>query len=310
MAPDKIHLTETALKTFESSATPADYRRGLSPGVLDVSSLEPACDGDNVEALFKGGAVEAVGRLTPLDWDSDFFGTAAGRLEGLYFDAGAASPFALRSAMVKRLVEKADNRKIRFLNCRISAADTYLAQALEEQEFRLCDILNIYTVELSGGAGQGSGSRDEALKILDRCIATMNFGRVHQDPMIEPSVATKFYRETTAWVLSKDCHVTIARKDGRSVGLAIGVVDGDMSRALGRRYGFLWLIAVMPEYGGRGIGGELLNAFMGEFSASCDLLEIGTQVSNVAANRLYQNTGCRLATQALTFHRWSWGKAR
>ena len=298
-------VSDKVLTSFLSSAEAGDYRRGLFPGILDVASLERPMNSPNLQVLYSDGALQAIGKMTALEWDSDFFGTPSGRIESFYFQDSSISPYADRLSMVKKLVAIAERQGVSFLNCRITAEDTFLAHALEEEGFRLCDILNIYLAELGDEAVSGPDNRQEAKSILGRCVANMNFGRVHQDPMITSLLATKFYQDTTDWVLSKNCHVTIARLDGKPAGLAIGVMDEEMSKAMDSRYGFLWLIAVMPEYEGRGIGGKLLKAFMGEFSAACDLLEIGTQVSNISANRLYRRAGCRLATQALTFHRWS-----
>ena len=209
--------------------------------------------------------------------------------------------------LIDNILHKTDESGYRLLTCRITAEDTFLAHALEERGFRLCDVLNIYVSELDVSELTVADEKDEAIKILDRCLEDMSWGRVYQDPNIDHSLAKKFYRDSSAWILSQKCHVTIARVNGHSVGLAIGIIDQQISDNISRNFGALWLIAVDREYRGMGVGKKLLQDFSKEFSTQVDLLEIGTQVSNIPANRMYLKANYQPLTQALTFHRWSSG---
>ena len=291
--------------SFLTSSEAGDYRRGIFPGVLNLASFESKDNTLDFELLCSDNKILAVGKIKHLQWDSNFFKTPAGRIESLFFQSNSTSPYTDRLQMVKKLIASATQQGLSFLNCRISAQDSLLAHALEEEGFRLCDILNIYLTNLDNKTSEGSCERQEALDILEKCMSNMNFGRIHQDPKISPSLSTKFYIDTTAWILSKNSHLTIAKHNNKPAGFAIGLEDREMSLATNSRYGFLWLIAILPEYRGCGIGGKLLKKFTERFSTSCNYLEIGTQVSNLAANRLYQRAGYQLTTQALTFHRWS-----
>ena len=125
----------------------------------------------------------------------------------------------------------------------------------------LCDVLNIYLAELHKSGESYPDQRDEALEILDRCLEGMTWGRMYQDPNIDPEMAMKFYRDTSSWILNQECCVSISRENNRGVGLAIGVIDGKMSENIGCHYGFLWLIAVDPEFQGKGVGRNLFYKF-------------------------------------------------
>jgi len=302
---NRAPASERLWRGFLSTALSADYRRSLFPGQINIADLGAPPVLSDMELITDGNTIDAAGQVSTLDWDSQFFGQPAGRLDNLYFDSQAGSPFSTRQKLANTLVRKSDQQGIKFLSVRITAEDTLLVHALENTGFRLSDLLNIYTVKLEGEGREISGHPEDVMEILQPCIADMNFGRIHQDPNIEDDLANAFYTKTTEWVLSGKCHVSSIKENGKAIGFAIGVLDEDMSKALQTRYGFLWLIAVHPEYKGCGMGSRLLKTFMDEFSTSCDLLEIGTQAANIPANRIYQTSGCRLATQAFTFHRWT-----
>ncbi len=300
-------FAEEVSEDFFNSASSADYRNALAEFGLDMVALDTIAEDTNLTFCSDETRPNGIGKLTHLEWDSNFFSCKSARIESLYFRDNDPNAYQTRLKLIDDILRGANDNGYKFLSCRITAEDTLLAYALEENGFRICDILNIYVSESVAGEPIGIDERDEAAEILDNCIEGLIWGRVHQDPMIDPVLAKKFYRDTSAWILSQECHVTIARENGRGVGFAIGLIDRETTEIMGRRHGILWLIAVDPKFQGRGIGKNLLDNFKTEFSPQIDLLEIGTQVSNVAANRMYLRAGYRPLTQALTFHRWDTG---
>ena len=297
-------ITDEVYRRFISSAQSSDYRRVLEGYGLDMLAFNTLSGRDNLVFHSEHGHLRGLGQIHHLNWDSEFFGVDTARIENLLFSQDSKAPFEIRANLIGQIVERADKGNAKFLSCRITAEDTLLAQALEEQGFRLCDILNVYVKTLKRIDKIIPDRREEAFRVLDHCLGGMKWGRVYQDPNIEKSKAREFYQQISVSMLSKDCHVTIARENGLGVGLAIGVLDPKVSEFMDKPYGVLWLIAIAPEFHGRGVGKKLLKKFIKEVSGLYDFLEIGTQVSNVGANKMYLSVGCNLLTQALTFHRW------
>ena len=299
------------LTEFFDVATSTDYRKALSCYGLDLPVVDAFSILDGLTIYEKNDDPKGVGKIQRLDWDSKILGVDSARIGSLYFLKDDTEPYQTRLNMVEKLLYEATEGSHKFLTCRISADDIFLAHALEEKGFRLCDVLNIYLRKMGDTLSVQSNGRKEvrkeAMEILARCLDGMTWGRMYQDPCIDNKLAVKFYLETSKKILNQESHITIARDKGRGIGVAIGVVDQDISKNIGSRYGVLWLIVVDPSYQGKGFGNALLSQFIEEFSDQTDLLEIGTQVSNRSANRMYIKANCYPLTQALTFHWWQSG---
>jgi GNAT superfamily N-acetyltransferase len=274
----------------------ADYRRYLSAD-LDRLCVEPASD--DVRTAHAGG------RVRRLDWDSDFFGVPAGRLEGLWRDT-AVPAYEAWAELVEALLMRAAELGLVFLDARIAAEELALAQALEAGGFRLVDALTIYLRDLRGEtrlAPQPCAIDVEAF--LREALAEMQWGRLFADRQVPRAKAEEFYLRTSLHYLDRGAMPVVLFAGGDPAGLAIGVADDDSSRLAGRRLGELWLFIVAPHHRGKGLGQRLFNKFCAEFASLVDLVEIGTQIQHGAANRIYRGAGAQPVAHALTFHRWA-----
>jgi len=92
--------------------------------------------------------------------------------------------------------------------------------------------------------------------------------------------------------------------NGDPVGVAAGEVDAGLNTKKGGPFGYLSLAAVHPEFRGRGIGQVLAGSFFRGFTRQVSKIEVGTQIENYAANRLYQKLGLSSVSSLVTFHRW------
>jgi GNAT superfamily N-acetyltransferase len=275
----------------------ADFRRYLSLG------LDPQCLMAMTPADVR--TAHAGGRVRRLDWDSDFFGVPAGRLEGLWRDAAVPADAAW-AELVPALLARASALGLVFLDVRIAAEDLALAQVLEAGGFRLTDTLAIYLSDLrhTGRAAPLPRATDvEAF--LRTALHGMEWGRLFADPFVPRAKAEEFYLRTSLHYLAQGALTTILFEGSEPAGIALGVADEEGSRLAGAALGVLWLFIVAPKHQGKGIGKRLFNQFCAEFSSLVDFVEIGTQIQHGAANRIYRADGNLPATHALTFHRWA-----
>jgi len=298
------------LAAFLEQAAAADYRHVLSSLGFNLHQEETMAAGERLTTSNASGKIAATGRVRPLEWDSKFFGVPCGRFEGLFFASTDPNPLKTRLELLQKMTAMANAAGLDFLDCRIRADDLYLKEALEESGFFLCDELSIYQTELATDpenaqpTAKATPEWDKLAAFLERCLADMEWGRVFQDPNIDRKTARKFYLQACRHYLSEGAHVTAIEENGSLVGAAIGVVDAEISEQTGRRYGILWFITVDPAYRGQGFGKRLFDKFKQEFAVRAELLEIGTQSANTAANRIYLSAGCGPLARVMTFHKW------
>ncbi|NVL90352.1 MAG: GNAT family N-acetyltransferase [Desulfobacterales bacterium] len=299
----------TDLRAFWENAVPGDYQHFLSRYGFPLHFKEPEAGGIRKIVAAKGD-IFATGRIVPLDWDSEFFGFSCARLEGLFF-SGEGDPIYARERLMAALLEEEVARTAVFLSCRVRADDLPLAQALEAAGFRLVDVMAVFMKKLDGLAHSrrhGIALKYEAsniIPLLEECIRGMRFGRMLADPNIPKEKAHEFYLQVSRYYLTQGAAAVVLQYDGANVGLAIGVPDETISGYLKRRYGYLWFIGLLSDFKGKRLGHELFSLFCREFACSCDILEIGTQVHNYPATRVYEKGACAVSNHLLTFHRWN-----
>lgn len=276
----------------------SNYRRALN-------LAETSCQAPTIVVRSATGRPCAIARLTANDWDSQVLGASCGNVDDIFVDAGGDNLPGTCGTLAIEIAEAADRRKMDLVSCRIEASNAILARAFEEIGFRVVDELAIYLRPLEPTAPAQPQPLPED---LDDCLvaaaAGMEYGRIHQDPRIPKDLARQFYLAAMRGHIESGSFVTTLGSGGRTVGVAIGVEDSGASAAAGRRVGYLWLIALRPEARGLGLGRKLLQKFFVEFASRIDLLEIGAQVKNIPANRLYLGQDCVLACHLLALHRW------
>lgn len=297
------------ISSFLVTAKPCDYQFFLEAEKNNLLGLQEAGLDIHREIIRnEGGAIEAMGRYQSLAWDSSFFGYPVGRLEGMFL-ADNEDNSRTRLKLVDALLEKNVSG---LTACRFRADDIELAQALEKRGFRLVDAMQIYTVDLrctevSLAAGILTDlSIDGIDDVVRGCIKGMQYGRFFADLNILREKAESYYLEVSRYYLKQEGACCVVLSDqGKDIGFAIGVVDGNKTEQLGKRYAYLWLIAVDPAYQGMGFGKQLFDGFLWRMKDVADVVEIGTQIWNVPANRLYVDRGCKPVSSLLSYHLWS-----
>jgi ribosomal protein S18 acetylase RimI-like enzyme len=206
-----------------------------------------------------------------------------------------------------------------------------LIGALEDCGWRLADTLNIYhcepgkafSVDASGSARNASrttppGGKGPAAALQLREPAWDEVAAAFPDPSryfaesrimretrLSGEVKSRFFATLLKTLFSNPGSVKVgAYKDGKLAGLALGDRDTGAGGKAPGGLGFLWFNAIRPEWSGQGLSRPLLRAFLSAMGNACGHIEIGTQADNLAANRLYQGMGLKLAGNAVTLHRW------
>jgi ribosomal protein S18 acetylase RimI-like enzyme len=137
----------------------------------------------------------------------------------------------------------------------------------------------------------------EVLDIARRCFT---YSRFHLDPFLTWDQANQI---KTEWVRNyilgrRGEQLLVAESDGVPVGF-LAVLRTEV---MGRSCRVIDLIGVSAAHHGRGVGESLINHFIQVSTGECALLRVGTQVANIAAARLYERCGFRLAESAYVLH--------
>lgn len=82
-----------------------------------------------------------------------------------------------------------------------------------------------------------------------------------------------------------------------------GYISCEMGLSNG--HGRIGLLAVRDRHRGKGLGSSLVSAALDLIVAGkCSSVEVATQASNIAAQRLYQSHGFRTSSSGIWFHKW------
>jgi ribosomal protein S18 acetylase RimI-like enzyme len=188
-----------------------------------------------------------------------------------------------------------------FCFAKVPAADVASVAALENTGFRLVDT----QVTLERGAEPAPAAprvevrlaeprdRDAVLNVAG---SSFRFSRFHQDPRIGLKAAHAVKR---AWAAS-----CLDGQRGEEVLVALdqGQPAGFLAVLLAQDAAVIDLIAVAAQSQRRGIGGALVDAFIGRWRTRAARLRVGTQQANTASLRLYEGCGFRAVGTTRVLH--------
>lgn len=234
---------------------------------------------------------------TVLDWDSKHWGFPVARVKGNKLNERSA----------ENVIRWCGEHKVR---CLYFAADGTCAetlQAVKNNGFRFVDV----RVDMQVGAssvtlptrndGECREARQEDLSALERLARTAHVDtRFFKDTGFDRKKAAKFY---ALWIardfLENKVFAATTADAPRSV---LGYATANMAN---NETGRIGLVAVSPAARGRGLGHLLVkNTVAWCQSRGAKGVRVATQGTNVAALRLYESCGFRVAEVKVWFHRW------
>ena len=144
-----------------------------------------------------------------------------------------------------------------------------------------------------------AASAADADCLLNIAASSFRYSRFHLDPLVPDALANRIKREWVASYLAGrrgECLWTV-RSGGRIAGF-LAVIGGDD----GVRHKTIDLVAIAPEFQGRGIGQAVMRFFFRHYAKACDHFRVGTQVANVPSMRLYEAAGMRIERSQYVLH--------
>ncbi len=234
---------------------------------------------------------------TLLDWDSAHWG----------FPVARFNESKLNKDSAREVLRWCEDRKVR---CLYFAADGTCAETLQcawSNGFQFVDVRVDMHKAFPAGEAVAPGSwkvreaRPDDLPALKQLARTAHEDtRFFKDANFDRTQAADLY----AFWMARDFRehkvfAALSEDDPKSI---LGYVSASEG---GNKEGRIGLVAVSPEARGRGLGQLLVgHAVSWCRSRGADSVKVATQATNVAAMRLYEQGGFRVADVKVWFHRW------
>lgn len=292
-----------------TKARPSHHLPPSAQAAAAMDAFRRTASGGPGEVLVAGdGDTGALGGWAPLAWDSEVLGVRVGRCTSPVW-WGDGDVDAALAAVTDAASDRADRAGIDLLLLRTDARDATLPRLLAGQGYWLADSLVTFLADPRGAAGGDGGAgvdpaRADDLPVLREIACAFRTGHFHADPRISRARADGLY---VRWVENSlagraDAFLVARGDDGQP----LGFLTCRISAADDAPHGVIELVAVDPRAQGQRVGRRLVDASLRWFAqAGAPSVEVGTQVDNLAAVRLYQRAGFQCAAFSHTFHRWA-----
>jgi len=261
------------------------------------------------------GGAQGLAVWTRLAWDSQQLGIGAGRLDYLIASGDYPDQYATKEALLRAVLEACAGEGIRHLTARVHASDLSSVHLLEQYGFITVDGILTFSLDIidahwppppEGLEIRLSRPEDiEAIKAIAR--SSYVYDRFHSDPRIPKAVADELH---AVWVenscLGKAADaVVVAAENGRILGYVTCKIDRQAAEYLGLTIGTIVLVATAADARGRGVARAITYGALDWFrDQGVDIVEVGTQLRNIPASRLYESCGFRLVASSLSLRRW------
>lgn len=257
-----------------------------------------------------------------LEWDSERLGMETARILCVMAcgpDVPPSVPRAslhetvdcalIRSRCLEHVVREARTSGVRYLFMRIDAGDVDLLHLLEERGFRVVDGILTFARRVEAGLEPPTGfswrmaTLDDIPRLREVGSSVYSHDRFHVDPAIGVGVADRLHAE---WLENSirgrvADFVMVHEEGGRVAGFVTCQVDHQVARWLGGPHATIVLVGTARDVARKGIGQQLTQVALAEMARrGVTWAQVGTQLSNIPASRLYERCGFDLVASSLT----------
>lgn len=267
-----------------------------------------------------GGTVSGLISLTGLPWDSKHIGMRAARLDYLVGSGPYAAQYSIKRGLLGAGLMHAARSELRHVTIRLDSSDLSGLHAVERAGFITVDNMLTFCLDLSRASIQDRAiplqcsegvrfrlaTEGDSEGAADLARTAYTYDRFHSDPFISARQADELYAE---W-LRNSCAgtaadaVLLAEDEKGVLGFVTCKLQRDTQRHLGRLVGTIELIATAGRARRNGIGRSAMYAALSWFrDQQADFVEVGTQLRNIPALRLYESCGFRLAGSCVSLRK-------
>lgn len=259
--------------------------------------------------------VRAFGCFRKLPWDSQQLRMSVARIDYLLATGSYNEQRSAKDMLLEELLVEAQNLGVWHMSVRVDASDLSSLHVLEEAGFITVDGILTFALDLKehravepdGDFKIRLATADDAGAAEALARTAYVYDRFHADPFIDRELADELHAN---WVRNS-CEgkaadaMLIAEDLSGLLGFVTCKLPRDAARnSYNSRTGTIVLVASVPRARGRRVAYSLTMAALEWFRRSgCETVEVGTQLSNIPASRLYQTCGFRLRATSVSLRR-------
>jgi len=265
----------------------------------------------HVYAVEEDNTLLGMASWVRLPWDSDLLQLSTARMDLLPCIASDAA--TIQKHLITSILEDCSASGIQYVTTRTPAVEHLSVHGLEAAGFQLIDGIQTFGRKLDGPvqvAQSGVTVRQFRLADMDEVCriarSAYRYDRFHNDPAIDKNRADLLHE---TWVRNSCLGeaaegVVVAVESGRVAGFVTCKIDRSAEKHVGSAIGTIVLVATASEFQAKGIGrAATLGALEWFRERGVNFVEVGTQITNVPATRLYESVGFRYLGANLTYRR-------
>ncbi|MBS1829593.1 MAG: GNAT family N-acetyltransferase [Acidobacteria bacterium] len=269
---------------------------------------------DRVVFAWEGHQLAGAASWSPLPWDSRHFGFCAARIDVLIAVGSYQDRVERKRRLLDAVRQNCRRAGVAHLSARVQAPDLTSIHALEHCGFELVDGIQTFTLpeeefpdavpESPAGVRIGEFERWQLNGVLEIAKSAYHFDRFHADPALPDGAADRLHED---W-LRNSCTgqaadlVMVAAREEEVLSFVTVKYDSSVLARAGGRLATIVLVATAANGRGKGIAKATTLATLARLREDrAAAVQVGTQLSNIAAGRLYESCGFRLAGSTFTF---------
>ena len=274
-----------------------------------------AQNGNLVWVCRSSAGIAAFAALSRLPWDSEQLGMLAARLDYFVCNGPQLEVYNIKRALADCVLQFCEKEGIRHLSARADASDLSSIHVLEEKGFIQVDGILTLALHLEESPARQPAQLPMEIRIATAADAEAAaklagsayiYDRFHSDPAIPPERSDRLHAN---WLRNScsgkaaDAGV-LAEENGRLLGFVTCKLNRDTKEHLGKLIGTIVLVATAKEASRRGIGRMATMAALDWFrQQGTAIVEVGTQLRNLPASRLYESCGFRLVGSSVSLRK-------
>jgi ribosomal protein S18 acetylase RimI-like enzyme len=251
------------------------------------------------------GELCALAILKSLPWDTALLGIACARIEHLVAKGEYKDQRSYLMRLLEAIQDSCLQQKIRHISVRVGSDELPKLHALETAGFITVDAILTYgrtisSIKPSPNEGRFDvrmATQEDLDQVAGLARTSFTFDRFHSDPEIPSAAADKLHE---AWaknsVMGRVSDAVLVGEDEQGIaGFITCRIDPASRISAEGSVGTIILIAVASRARGLGLGMQLTSSAVEWFAQRrVSRAEVGTQLRNVPASRLYQAAGFKL----------------
>jgi hypothetical protein len=314
---------ENNLKSFLTSSLSNPYAEyGVSQDIFSNYVFSEFSDiissGGFVLVAKEGKEILGLISLKRSDWDSKHFSIEISKIGHLISSGNYLESISIKKSLISNLLAKCSKELLLNLSVRVNKEDLSSCHALEDNQFRLMDVLVTYATDFRKNPHVFQNPKytirkfkpeeiDQLEQIAVKCFKddALATDRFHADPTLPKVKSSEVYAK---WLVNSgqdsSSTILVAEIDGHAVGFNICTINQPLADKIGLRIGNFALTAVDSSARNKLVATSLLHASLNWLSDKVDIVETGGQVSNFPIQRAWTDVGLKIVRSQCTFH-WS-----